>query len=166
MIEAYNILKFPDIRLLTKASDVEENEFNTPWLVEIVDRMFETIRHKGIGLAATQVDIHKKIIVIDIDDKKHVIINPMIIVESQTLASSMEGCLSVPKVYGEVYRPESIRIKYQNIKGDILYMDADGLLATCIQHEIDHLNGIVYVERMTRLKRSMLLKKYEKINKY
>lgn len=166
MIEAYNILKFPDIRLLTKASDVEENQFNSPWLIETVDRMFETIRHNGIGLAATQVNIHKKIIVIDIDDKKHVIINPEILVASQALASSMEGCLSVPKVYGEVYRSESIRIKYQNLKGEILFMNADGLLATCIQHEIDHLNGIVYVDRMTRLKRSMLLKKYEKINKY
>lgn len=166
MTDTYEILKFPDVRLLKKAVDVEATEFGTQLLEGIVEKMFETMRDKGIGLAATQVNIHKKIIVIDIDDKKHVIINPELIVESQELATSVEGCLSVPKVYGEVARPAYIRIKYQNIKGDVLFMDADGLLATCIQHEIDHLNGIVYVDRMSRLKRTMLLNKYEKINKY
>lgn len=166
MTDTYEILKFPDVRLFKKAVDVEAPEFGTLLLEDVVKKMFETILYKGIGLAATQVNIHKRIIVINIDNKKHVIINPELIIESQELASSMEGCLSVPKVYGEVARSVYIRIKYQNIKGDILFMDADGLLATCIQHEIDHLNGIVYVDRMSRLKRTMLLNKYEKINKY
>lgn len=167
MTDTYEILKYPDKRLFTKAINVSESEFGTQALRDVVDKMFDTMnRYKGVGLAATQVDIHKKIIVIDIDDNRYVIINPEIVDKSETLSSSREGCLSVPQVYGEVTRPEIVRIRYQDLKGKDHYIETDGLLAVCIQHEIDHLNGIVYVDRMKGLKKNMLLKKYEKINKY
>lgn len=163
----YEILRYPDKRLFIKAIKVSESEFGSEGLHDIVDKMFKTMsRYKGIGLAATQVDIHKRIIVIELDDNKYVIINPEIVNKSETLTSSREGCLSVPQVYGEVSRPDSISLHYQDLKGEDNYIDADGLLATCIQHEIDHLNGIVYVDRMKGLKKNMLLKKYEKMNKY
>lgn len=166
-VDTYEILKYPDKRLFTKAVNVTDTEFGTESLRDVVDKMFNTMsRYKGVGLAATQVDIHKKIIVIDIDDSRYVIINPEIVDKSETLSSHREGCLSVPQVYGEVIRPEIIRVRYQDLQGKEHYIEADGLLATCIQHEIDHLNGIVYVDRMRGLKKSMLLKKYEKINKY
>lgn len=166
-MDTYEILKYPDKRLFTKAINVSDTEFETEALRDVVDKMFNTMsRYKGIGLAATQVDIHKKIIVIDIDDSRYVIINPEIVDKSETLTIHREGCLSVPQVYGEVSRPEIIRVRYQDLQGKERYIEADGLLATCIQHEIDHLNGIVYVDRMRGLKKHMLLKKYEKLNKY
>lgn len=166
-MDTYEILKYPDKRLFTKAVNVKESEFGTQELNDIVHKMFETMHHyKGIGLAATQVDIHKKIIVIDIEATRHVIINPEILDKSETVSITREGCLSVPQVYGEVIRPEIVRIRYQDIKGKEHYIETDGLLSTCIQHEIDHLNGVVYVDRMKGLKKNMLLKKYEKLNKY
>jgi peptide deformylase len=166
-MDTYEILKYPDKRLFTKAINVPDTEFGTETLRDVVDKMFNTMsRYKGVGLAATQVDIHKKIIVIDIDASRYVIINPEIIDKSETLSIHREGCLSVPQVYGEVIRPEIIQVRYQDLQGKEHYIEADGLLATCIQHEIDHLNGIVYVDRMSGLKKHMLLKKYEKLNKY
>lgn len=166
-MDTYEILKYPDKRLFTKAINVSDIEFGTETLRDVVDKMFNTMsRYKGVGLAATQVNIHKKIIVIDIDDSRYVIINPEIVDKSETLTSHREGCLSVPQVYGEVIRPEIVRVRYQDLQGKERYIEADGLLATCIQHEIDHLNGVVYVDRMKGLKKHMLLKKYEKLNKY
>jgi peptide deformylase len=167
MMDTYEILKYPDKRLLIKAINVTEAEFGTQALRDVVDKMFDTmVRYKGVGLAATQVDIHKKIIVMDIDDNRYVIINPEIVDRSETQASNREGCLSVPQVYGDVTRPENVRVRYQDLKGNEHHIEADGLLSQCIQHEIDHLNGIVYVDRMKGLKKNMLLKKYEKIHKY
>lgn len=167
IMDTYEILKYPDKRLFTKAINVSDAEFGTQTLRDIVDKMFDTMAlYKGVGLAATQVDIHKKIIVMDIDDNRYVIINPEILDKSETLTSNREGCLSVPQVYGDVIRPEVVRVRYQDLKGNEQHIETDGLLAQCIQHEIDHLNGIVYVDRMKGLKKNMLLKKYEKINKY
>lgn len=167
MADTYEILKYPDKRLFTKAITVSNGEFGTEDLFSIVENMFETMaRYKGIGLAATQVDIHKRIIVIEIEENKHVIINPKIIRQSEVLTATREGCLSVPKVYGEVNRPEYVHIEYQDIMGKEQTIERGGLLAICIQHEMDHLDGIVYVDRMRGLKKDMLLKKYEKINKY
>lgn len=166
-METYEILKYPDKRLFMKASAVEEIEFDNNSLGEIVEKMFATMTHyKGIGLAATQVNIHKRIIVIEIDEQQYTIINPEIMKVSEVLAVTREGCLSVPQVNGDVSRPETISVRYRDIKGNYQEIHATGLLATCIQHEIDHLNGIVYVDRMKGLKRNMLLRKYDKINKY
>jgi len=166
-MDTYEILKYPDKRLFVKALPVKEFEFGDNSLASIVEKMFATMTHyKGIGLAATQVDIHKRIIVIEIDDNQYTIINPEIMTVSENLAVTREGCLSVPQVNGDVSRPESISIRYRDIKGNYQEINATGLLATCIQHEIDHLNGIVYVDRMKGLKRNMLLRKYDKINKY
>jgi peptide deformylase len=163
----YEILKYPDKRLTIKAVDVADHEFGTSELSTIVSNMFDTMyEYEGIGLAATQVDIHKKIIVMEIKTARYIIINPEIMQQSESLEGTREGCLSVPEVYGEVVRPEAVTIQYKNIQGDSLTLEAKGLLATCIQHEIDHLNGIVYVDRMKGLKKNMLLKKYEKLNKY
>lgn len=163
----YEILKYPDKRLSIKAVDVDANEFGTSQLSSIVSDMFDTMdQYEGIGLAATQVNIHKRIIVMEIKTVRYIIINPEIMKKSESLEVTREGCLSVPQVYGDVARPEAVTVHYKNIQGDSLILEATGLVATCIQHEIDHLNGIVYVDRMKGLKKNMLLKKYEKINKY
>jgi len=159
------ILQYPDDRLHTVAAPVSEitNHIRT-----LIKDMAETMyAAPGIGLAATQVDVHQRIIVIDIsetNDQLLVLINPEIIASSG-VSDYEEGCLSVPEVYGKVQRAESITVKALDINGKDFVMDADGLLAVCIQHEMDHLLGKVFVEYWSQLKQARVIAKLKKRNR-
>ena len=159
------ILNYPDSRLYKVASKVEV--FDTK-IKTIVNNIAETMyQAKGIGLAATQVDFHKKIIVIDISKDKDslvVLINPELI-ESAGIQNIEEGCLSVPGIYEKVERYKNIRVKAFNINGKEFEIKAEGLLAVCIQHEMDHLEGKVFVEYLSLLKKDRIKKKLIKKNK-
>ncbi len=160
------ILHFPDPRLRQKASPVAmvDGEIRT-----IVDNMFETMYSApGIGLAAVQVNILKQIIVIDIsEDKKQpfCLINPEIL-ESHGEEKMEEGCLSVPGIYEKVKRAESIRVRYLDREGKTIENDISGLLAVCIQHEIDHLEGKLFVDYLSEMKRNRIRKKLEKMRQH
>lgn len=156
------VLRFPDERLRTVAKPVTtfDNKLQT-----IIDDMFETMDvEKGVGLAATQVDIHIRLVVIDVSEERDqplVLINPEIIA-SQGTKINEEGCLSVPECYAKVERAETITFKALDRNGDEYTMDADGLLAVCVQHELDHLNGKLFVDYLSPLKRNRIRKKLEK----
>lgn len=146
------ILEYPDPRLKRIAAPVTEF---TPELRQLVADMAETMyAAPGIGLAATQVDVHKQVIVIDISETKddlRVLVNPRI-VRAEGEAKGEEGCLSVPGYYDGVVRAERVTVEAQDAEGRPFTLEADGLLAVCIQHEMDHLKGIVFVERLSQLK--------------
>ena len=156
------VLEFPDPRLRTKAASVERVDDDTRALI---DDMFETMyAAPGIGLAATQVDVHKRLLVADVSTEKnapHVLINPEIIARDGTVMTE-EGCLSVPGFYAEVKRAESIRVRYQGRDGHERESDFDGLLAVCIQHEMDHLDGKLFVDYLSETKRQRIRKKLMK----
>jgi len=156
------ILEFPDERLRKKAKPVESVDAKTRQLVE---DMLETMyAAPGIGLAATQVNIQKRILVLDISEEKNdplALINPEIL-SKEGQEESDEGCLSVPGVFEKVKRAEKIRIKALDRDGNTLEMDADGLLAVCIQHEMDHLEGKLFVDYLSPLKRQLARKKVKK----
>jgi len=157
-----NILRFPDERLRTRAKKVTSL---TDKHQKLLDDMLETMyAAPGIGLAATQINVHQQIIVIDIsEDRKnpYCIINPEIIADSGTEISE-EGCLSVPDTYAEIQRADKITLKYLDRKDNEQILEADGLLAVCIQHEIDHLQGKLFVDYLSKLKRERIRKKLEK----
>lgn len=159
------ILRYPDPRLRTKAKPVVEVDDTVR---KIVDDMFETMyAAPGIGLAATQVDIHQQIIVIDVSENKEnplCLINPEII-KKDGVEEMEEGCLSVPEYYAKVQRAETVTIKALDRDGKEYTLDADELLAVCIQHEIDHLNGKVFVDYLSPLKQQRVRKKLEKAAK-
>jgi len=156
------ILEFPDPRLRTKAKPVEsvDDELNS-----LVDDMFETMYSAlGIGLAATQVDVHKRLLVADVTADRsdpQALINPVII-EKDGVTVTEEGCLSVPGYYEEVERAEHIRVRFINRKGDDVEMEAEGLLAVCIQHEMDHLEGKLFVDYLSEAKRQRIRKRLVK----
>ncbi|MDX2504960.1 MAG: peptide deformylase [Gammaproteobacteria bacterium] len=156
------ILHFPDERLRTRAKQVVQI---TPVHQTLMDDMLDTMyAAPGIGLAATQVNVHEQIIVIDVsEDNKHAyfFINPEIISHSGK-ESMEEGCLSVPETYAEVERAESVVVRYLDRKGQEQELATDGLLAVCIQHEIDHLQGKLFVDYLSKLKRERIRKKLEK----
>ena len=160
------VLHFPDKRLRKIAEPVKkvDNEIKN-----IIEQMFFTMyEEKGIGLAATQVNIHKRIIVIDVSenkDKKIFLINPEIISLSDDIDTMEEGCLSVPGFYETVSRPKSVKVSSLNYDGKQIEIEANGLLSTCIQHEIDHLNGKLFVDHISSLKRSRIEKKITKLKK-
>ena len=160
-----NILHFPDDRLRTIAKPVATvtNKHRT-----LISNMLETMYDApGIGLAATQVNVHERILVIDISDEKNdpiVLINPEIL-EKDGDQEFDEGCLSVPGIYETVHRAENIRVKALNKEGESFEMDAHGLLAVCIQHEIDHLQGKLFVDYLSQLKKQRIRKKLEKQQK-
>lgn len=160
------ILEFPDPRLRTVAQPVGMVD---DAMRVIIDDMFETMYDApGIGLAATQVNIHQRIIVIDISEDKSnplVFINPEIRVLPGEPHDMQEGCLSVPGFYETVTRVDHVSIKALDRDGKPFEMVADGLLAVCIQHEIDHLNGKLFVDYLSPLKRNRIRKKLEKIHK-
>ena len=160
-----NILHYPDERLRTVASPVSEVSLE---IQELTDNMLETMyAAPGIGLAATQVNVHEQILVVDISDDKSqplVIINPEI-TERRGSEIMEEGCLSVPDIYAEVERADWIKLKYQDLQGQEVEMEADGILAVCIQHEIDHLKGKLFVDYLSKLKRDRIKKKLEKLKK-
>ncbi len=155
-----DILEFPDpqLRNVAKPVDVVDDHIRN-----LVDDMLETMYEaQGIGLAATQVNVHKRVLVIDVSEERDqplVFINPEIDVIDETLEGYQEGCLSVPGYYEEVTRPKQVKIKALNKEGDAFTMDAEGLLAVCIQHEIDHLNGKLFVDYISALKRDRIKKK-------
>jgi peptide deformylase len=157
-----DILHYPDPRLRTvaKAVEIVDDEVRT-----LVDDMFETMyAAPGIGLAATQVNVHQQVIVIDISEEKDqplCLINPMIL-KADGIEEYEEGCLSVPGVYDRVQRAETIEMRALDRHGKAFEMQADGLLAICIQHEMDHLKGKLFVDYLSRLKQGRIKKKLEK----
>ncbi|WP_455209973.1 peptide deformylase [Kaarinaea lacus] len=157
------VLHYPDPRLRKVAETVERVDDT---IRQLVDDMFETMyQAPGIGLAATQVDVHKRIITIDISEDKSqplCLINPEII-GSNGVEKMEEGCLSVPGIYEPVERAEKITVKALNPQGETYEMQADGLLSVCIQHEMDHLQGKLFVDYLSELKRKRIRKKLEKL---
>jgi len=159
------ILEFPDERLRKKAAVVKTVDDK---IKKLVDDMLETMyESKGVGLAATQVDVHQRVIVIDVSEERDdplFLINPEII-EKDGIEESEEGCLSVPGFYEKVKRAEHIRVKALNREGQSFEFEARDLLAVCVQHEIDHLNGKLFVDYISSLKRQRIKKKLEKTHK-
>lgn len=178
-MSAYSILIYPDKRLRQQAQTITTFDDH---LQDMIAKMFRTMyQAKGIGLAATQVNIHQRLTVMDVPQTrpegetelhneeqtpppsdKLVLINPEIIESSEELAEYDEGCLSLPGQYASVWRPAHIRLRYQDEHGEHHERDASGLLAVCIQHEIDHLHGRLFIDHLSRMKRERLEKKLAK----
>jgi len=164
----YSIIVAPDPRLKTKSKRIEsvDDDIRT-----LMDDMLETMHvAHGIGLAAPQIGIHKRLIVVDAAREEDppvplCMANPEIIGVSEDDQAREEGCLSLPEQYSEVVRPGSVRVRYVDRENEIREMDAEGILAVCIQHEIDHLDGILFVDHISALKRNMILRKLTKIKK-
>lgn len=154
------ILEFPDQRLRTIAKKVDAVDES---IQKLVDDMFETMYEaEGIGLAATQIDVHLRVIVIDLKDEEQeplVIINPEFEILTKEIEEMQEGCLSVPDIYEIIKRPEHLKLKALDQKGTPYELEAYGLLAVCIQHECDHLNGKLFVDYLSNLKRSRIRSK-------
>lgn len=157
------ILEFPDPRLRTRAVPVTQFDAR---LSALIDNMFETMyAAPGVGLAATQINEHIQLIVIDVSEEKNqplVFINPSIDVLDKEPSDYEEGCLSVPGFYEKVTRPAHIRVRAQDRNGDTFELEPEGLLAVCIQHEMDHLNGKLFVDYLSPLKRNRIRDKLEK----
>lgn len=164
------IVEVPDPRLRLVSKPVAAITDETRTLVAgMIDTMYDA---HGIGLAAIQVGVDQRILVIDLQEeedeegkpirKPHAYINPEILSLSDELSTYNEGCLSIPEQYAEVKRPARCRVKWQDETGAAHEQDLDGLLATCMQHEIDHLNGVLFIDHISRLKREMLMKKLNK----
>ena len=151
------ILRYPDPRLHTVARPVNEVDERVR---RLVDDMLETMYDAdGVGLAATQVDVHERVIVMDTSegrDQPRVLINPELTARSEEMALSEEGCLSVPTVYDKVRRHARVSVRALGRDGEVQEFDADGLLAVCVQHEMDHLQGKVFVEYLSLLKRDRI----------
>jgi len=158
-----DILEFPDPRLRTRAEPVGAV---TDAIRSLVDDMFETMyAARGIGLAATQVDVHQRVLVIDLSEdhsEPQVFINPEVTVLEPELGEYDEGCLSVPGFYETVQRPRRIRVSALDRDGESFTRELDGLLAICLQHEIDHLDGKLFIDYISPLKRQRIRKKLEK----
>lgn len=158
-----NVLKFPDERLRTKAETVAEVNDETR---QIIDDMFETMyAEKGVGLAATQVNIHQRIVVIDVSEDKEeafALVNPEIIKKNDETMINEEGCLSVPSCYAKVDRHTKVTVKALDRDGVEFELDGEELMAICIQHELDHLNGVLFVDYLSPLKRKRIQTKLEK----
>ena len=156
------ILEFPDPRLRTKARPVARHDAA---LARLIDEMFETMyAAPGIGLAATQVDAHIRLVVMDVSDEKNeprVFINPEIL-ETSGVQVYQEGCLSVPGIFADVERAERLRLRARDRDFNEFELEADGLLAVCIQHELDHLEGKVFVDYLSPFKREQVRKRLEK----
>jgi peptide deformylase len=161
-----NILEFPDSRLRTIAKPVAVVDDG---IRQLVDDMFETMYEApGIGLAATQVNIHKRVVVMDLSEDRsdpRVLINPTLEILTDEVDQYQEGCLSVPGFYENVDRPQKIRVNALGRDGQPYELIAEGLLAVCIQHECDHLNGKLFVDYLSSLKRDRIKKKLEKLHK-
>jgi len=178
------IIEVPDPRLKLVSEPVKPEEFNDE-LGQLAEDMFETMyAAPGIGLAAIQVAIPKRLLVIDLqmpdadadpitdeDGNEHqpvkndprVFVNPVIAPETEEMSTFQEGCLSLPEIFADVDRPASCTVKYQDLDGNHHEEHLTGMMATCLQHEMDHLEGIVFIDHLSRLKRNMMLKKLKKI---
>jgi peptide deformylase len=157
------ILEFPDPRLRTKAKPVAQVDDG---LQQLIDNMLETMyKAPGVGLAATQINVHLQVVVIDVSEDQSqplVFINPEITVLDELVCEYDEGCLSVPGFYETVSRPEHVRVRALGRDGQPFEIEPQGLLAVCIQHEVDHLNGKLFVDHISSLKRDRIRKKLEK----
>ena len=160
------ILEFPDPKLRKKAEPVTVFD---EMLEVLIEDMLETMHEaEGIGLAATQVNVHKRLLVIDVSENRdapQVFINPEFEIIEHELSEYNEGCLSVPGFYETVSRPRMVKITAQDAKGEKIEQAAEGILATCIQHEIDHLDGKLFVDYLSTLKRHRIRAKLEKEHK-
>ena len=162
------IIKLPDKRLRLKSEPVKQIDAN---IRKLVDDMFETMyKAPGIGLAAIQIGVPKRVITLDLSKKEQdhepqVFINPEITWHSEERAKFEEGCLSIPEYYEEVERPTAVKVKYLDLGGKKHEIDAKGLLATCLQHEIDHTNGVLFIDHLSKLKRDRVIKKFVKAAK-
>jgi len=163
-----DILILPDKRLRQVSEPVKKIDAG---IRKLIEDMFETMYDApGIGLAAIQVGTPKRIITMDLAKKEEpknpqVFINPEILWSSQEKATNEEGCLSIPEYYSDVERPAQVKVKYLDREGEAREIEANGLLATCLQHEIDHLNGVLFIDHLSRLKRDRVLKKFTKAAK-
>ncbi|KRG69345.1 peptide deformylase [Pseudoxanthomonas dokdonensis] len=163
------ILEFPDPRLRTKAVPLAAEQIAQPAFQQLLDDMFETMYEApGIGLAASQVDVHQRFVVIDVSEEKNtplVFINPEILDRTGEQVYQ-EGCLSVPGIFADVTRADEITVRFLDRQGEAREIRADGLLAVCIQHEMDHLDGKLFVDYLSPLKREMVRKKLAKQRKH
>ena len=164
----HEIIKLPDKRLRLVSEPVKHVDAG---IRRLIDDMFDTMyKAPGIGLAAIQIGIAKRVITLDLSKKEdnhepHVFINPEIVWTSEATAKYEEGCLSIPDYYEEVERPAEVKVKYLDLDGKAHETEAKGLLATCLQHEIDHINGVLFIDYLSRLKRSLIIKKFTKAAK-
>jgi peptide deformylase len=162
------IIKLPDKRLRLVSEPVKQVDAG---IKKLVDDMFETMyAAPGIGLAAIQLGVAKRVVTMDLskkedEQKPRVFINPEITWTSDETAKYEEGCLSIPDYYEEVERPAEVKVKYLDLDGKAHEIEAKGLVATCLQHEIDHINGVLFIDHLSRLKRSLIIKKFAKAAK-
>jgi peptide deformylase len=159
-----DILEMPDRRLTTVCAAVERIDHE---LLRLLDDMLETMyAAPGIGLAAPQVGVLRRAFVIDLgtDGERAplFVINPELVIRSERMSVAEEGCLSLPKQFGEVARAQKVRLRYLDRAGEACEIEADGLLARCLQHELDHLDGILFVDHLSALKRTMILRRLAK----
>jgi peptide deformylase len=163
-----DILIIPDKRLRLVSEPVKTVDKE---LRALVDDMFETMyAAPGIGLAAIQIGVPKRVIVMDLAPKEEprdprVYINPEIVSSAAEKSVYEEGCLSIPEFYEEVERPTAVKVKFLDVEGEPQEIEATGLLATCLQHEIDHIHGVLFIDHISKLKRDMVLKKFKKAAK-
>jgi peptide deformylase len=163
-----DILILPDKRLRKVSEPVKKIDAG---IRKLVEDMFETMYDApGIGLAAIQIGTPKRVVTMDLakkdePKKPQVFINPEILWTSEEKATYEEGCLSIPEYYEEVERPDRVRFRYTNLDGETVEQDAEGLMATCVQHEIDHLNGVLFIDHLSKLKRDRVVTKFRKAAK-
>jgi peptide deformylase len=162
------IIKLPDKRLRLKSEPVKRVDAG---IRKLVDDLFETMYDApGIGLAAIQIGVAKRVVTMDLSkkDEQHepqVFINPEVTWASAATAKYEEGCLSIPEFYEEVERPAKVKVKYLDIDGNEREIEVTGLVATCVQHEIDHTNGVLFIDHISKLKRDRIVKKFSKAAK-
>jgi len=162
------IVKLPDKRLRLKSEPVKRIDSS---IRKLVDDLFETMYDApGIGLAAIQIGVPKRVVTMDLSKKEDeqkplVFINPEITWKSAEKSKYEEGCLSIPDFYEEVERPAQVKVKYLDRDGKPREIDAKGLMATCLQHEIDHINGVLFIDHLSKLKRDRVIKKFAKAAK-
>jgi peptide deformylase len=163
-----DILKIPDKRLRLVSEPVKRIDAG---IRALADDMFETMYDApGIGLAAIQIGIAKRVVVMDLSKKDEaqapqVFINPEVTWTSEETSTHEEGCLSIPDYYEEVERPQRVKVEYLDLDGKAHEIEADGLLATCLQHEVDHTNGVLFIDHISKLKRDRVIKKFTKAAK-
>jgi peptide deformylase len=162
------IIKLPDPRLRLVSKPVKKVDDD---LRRLVEDMFETMYDApGIGLAAIQVAVPLRVVTADLAKDEQppapqVFINPEVVWASEEMSIYEEGCLSIPEFYEDVERPARVKVKYLDLEGEMREVEADGLLATCLQHEIDHINGVLFIDHISRLKRERVIKKFAKAAK-
>jgi peptide deformylase len=160
------ILPDPKLRLVSEPITAVTDEVR-----RLADDMLETMYDApGVGLAAIQVGVPLRMVTMDVsksetEPQPMVLLNPEVLQTSDELSAYEEGCLSIPEYYEEIERPARVRFRYMNLKGEIVEQEADGLLATCVQHEIDHLNGVLFIDYLSKLKRDRVMTKFKKVAK-